>query len=483
MTIYPVKASGWLSTSLSVDERGVLRHSGIVPVNDVFYPLWGHRHNILLLFGGFGSGKSVWNCQDLIEKCRTDKYFKCYYGRKIFDTVRGSCFDTLADTIEDMGLRDEFSYSRANTSSMVITHIRTGNKFIPFGSDKPDKLKSIKDPTHIWCEEFDQFDEKDFQVLLPRLRTQKAITQFVASFNTSPVHERHWVLKYFFPGLYTGDDKPDQDFIDLIESLDIHKAFANYTDNYFIDQEDYRKKLLLAAGGNPRLFEAIANGAWGVTENDKPWLYDFEYKKHVKDKVQFLPTFPVYLSFDFNNDPFGCTAYQMSPQKGGKDSFIHIIKEFSGKFKLQEMCQRIKTTFPASILYVTGDRSGQNEDLGRNQSLYKMIAGYLQISDKNMNLNTINLEHADSRYLCNTMFFHYPEFIIDKHGCPNLIKQCEMARLDDKSKKPHQLLKDREQYKMDEFDSMRYFLQTYFNEYITKTYLNALNQKMNKKLM
>lgn len=477
MILYPVKASNWVKSDLSVDERSVLLRSGIVPVNDKFLPLWHTPKELELLRGGRGGGKSTEVFKKKIHKCISTPYFKCYYGRKVFDTVRGSCFATLVACIEEMGLAHEFDYSKANTSSMIVTHKETGNQFIPFGSDKAEKLKSIKDPTDIVCEEFDQFTFDDFKDIYPTLRYEGAFCQFTAMFNTHGVDTMHWIIKVFFPELYTDDDKSD---FDIIKKIDVLSLFVNYTDNYFIDQGDYSNKLWLACGGNMRLYEAIANGAWGVTENDRPWLYNFDYRKHVRDKIVFLPTYPVYLSFDFNNDPFGCTAYQMSPQKGQKDSFIHIIREFSGKFKLEEMCQRIRTTFPGSIFYVTGDRSGNNEDLGRNQSLYKMIAGHLRVSDRNMHLNTVNLEHADSRYLCNTMLWHYPNLFIDKSTCPNLIKQCEIARLDDKSKKPHQLLKDREMYKMDEFDSMRYFFQTYFNEYVTKTYINALNSQKQK---
>lgn len=475
MQLHPVKASGWFNTDLTADERKALLNSGIVPVNDKLYDSWNDTSKIQLYRGGRGGGKSEFVFQKLVNECINYPYFKCLYGRKTFETVRDSCFATLVAVIEGMGLKSEFHYSTANTSSMIVTHIPTGNKFIPFGSDKPEKIKSIKDPTHIFCEEFiggkDEFTFDDFKEIFPTLRTDKAPTQFIAAFNTHSVYTDHWVIKLFFPDDYTGDDTSVTDFV---VGKPVSRVFVNFTDNYFIDQEEYRQTLWMASGGNQRLFEGMANGAWGVMENDRPWLYNFDHAKHTRETLPFMPTYPVYLSFDFNNDPFGCTAYQMSPQKGGAGCFIHIIKEFTGKMKLDEMCMRIKTAFPASIFYVTGDRSGNNEDLGRNQSLYKMIGAYLQISDKNMNLNTTNLEHADSRYLCNTMFYHYPNLLISRTGCPNLIKQCEIARIDDKSKKPHHLLKDREVYKMDEFDSMRYFFQTYFNTWVTNTYINAL---------
>lgn len=173
----PIKASEWFT--FTEPDRELLKSIGAVPVNDVFYELWGNRNPINLLRGGYGSGKSVGIAQDLIEKALTDSYFKCYFGRKVYEDIRESVFATIVETIEDLGVQKYFHYSTAQTSTMVI-NCANGNKFIPFGAKDPNQLKSIKDPTHFWCEEFDQFfwgdDERpaDFALIYPRLRTSNA---------------------------------------------------------------------------------------------------------------------------------------------------------------------------------------------------------------------------------------------------------------------------------------------------------------------
>lgn len=478
--LFPAKASNWLSADFEPEERDILIRSGIVPVNDALLDEWGNKSNIRLYYGGYGSGKSVFIAQDLINKCLHDDYFKCYYGRKVFDTVRGSQFETITEVIEDLHLQRYFKYSKADNSSMIIHCRVNGNKFVPFGGDKADKLKSIKDPTHIWCEEFDQFEDGegdrqgDFQLLYPRLRTSKAKTEFIGSFNTAPVFENHWILKYFFQNLYKGEDKPEQWFTEMFANVDISYCFANYTDNHFINHEEYYRSLQLASGGSKTLLNAIAAGAWGVSDNKNPWLYAFSRDKHVRQSLPFLPSFDVYLSFDFNNDPFACTAWQMSPDFGRSGSFIHCIKEFSGYIKVEEMCERIKAYFPASIFHLTGDRSGQNADIGRNQTLYQIIASLLGISKKLVDLNTYNLEHSDSRLFLNSMFANYPNLLISEEGCPGLIRQCQNAKVDATSNKPGHLLKDRGLYKNDEFDAMRYFFQTYLHQWAKKVYLRVL---------
>lgn len=468
MTLQPVKASGWLATELSKEERIILSKNGIVPINDIFFDSWEVRDQIQFYYGGRGGGKSVFIFQKLINQCRNDEYFKCFYGRKIFDTIRESCFATLVASIEDMGLKQEFRYSNTKNGSMVVTHIPTGNQFIPFGADNAKKLKSIKDPTVVYCEEFEEFEFDDFKELLPTLRTEKAETSLIAAFNTHNIFLDNWLIKLFFPDRYEGEEATDDQ---LLKGMTVYKLFVNYYNNHFIDQESYKQVLWLAAGGKTALFEGMANGDFGVRENNAPWLFSYNEKKHVKSTLPFLPSYPVYLSFDFNRMPVTCTAYQMSPTIGGRNSFVHAIREFKGNIQLQELCARIKAAYPYSILYVTGDASGNRGDVGfdsKNATYYSMIKSYLNLNSRQFYLNKKNLEHHDSRLICNTLLNQYPNFYISKEGCPGLIRDCEIAMVDDKSDKPGKLKKDRELYKMDLFDGFRYFIQTYFKDYVDR---------------
>jgi phage terminase large subunit len=461
----PVPASQWVT--IEPHKRELLSQYGGVAVNDVFLPLWNSDSKIKLSRGSRGSGKSEVVVDKWLDECLTQPYMKGLYGRKIYDQVRGSCFDSFVAGIKKNKLQNYFTFSEANTSSMIIT-CYNGNKLIPFGSDNASKLKSTKDPTHIWLEEADQFEYEDFMEILPTLRTTRGKNELWMTFNSYAVHPKHWLLKVFYPDQYLWDYNEGQDLEHVTGFFDVA---STYRDNYFIDREEYERQLRIASGGSQMIYEGLANGAWGADENKNPWLFNFDSVKHVKE-LPFLPRYPVYLSFDFNNDPFACTAYQMSPTKGGSQDFVHCIREFSGSYKIEDMCQRIKAAFPASILHVTGDRSGKNAELGRNQTLYQTIAAHLKLNEKLLDLNNTNLEHADSRTLCNLLLANYPNFYIDK-SCTNLIRQCSAARCDEKSSKPSQLLKDRGQYKNDEFDSFRYFCQTYFNEFVKRVYTVA----------
>lgn len=202
--------------------------------------------------------------------------------------------------------------------------------------------------------------------------------QFAMSFN--PVAETHWLRHTFFH-----QDDRHAVHPDFKGALLLNRS--TYEDNEFIDRQAYLATLMMSAAGNKNVIRVNVNGDWGVEENDNPWLYNWDEDKFVRN-IPFMRSYDVYLSFDFNNDPFACLAWQMSPQKGLPQSFLHCINEFTGSYKIEDMCQRIKSTYPGSILHVTGDKSGSNEDVGRNQTLYQSIASLLGISVKQLDLNT-----------------------------------------------------------------------------------------------
>lgn len=412
-------------------------------------------------YGGRGSGKSEFIAQKLILRCCLPEYFKCIYSRKHHDHIRESQFSLLKKWIKNFGLEDEF---RILESRMNIVHIPTGNSFVAKGVDDPEKVKSIDEPSHLWCEELPEFDIADFLALDKSIRTAKTKPQTIVSFN--PVMLSSWVRGHFFH-----PEDPHAPNIAFGNILTICRT--TFRDNVFIDQEAYYKTLLLGASGDPNRIRVDVEGDWGMMDNQNPWLYNFKRDKHVAD-VQFLPTYPVYLSFDFNRDPITCSAWQMSPGFVGPSPFIHCIQEFSGQVQLRDLCLMIQTAFPASILFVTGDSSGNKGDIGydtRHASAYKMIQSFLHLSEKQMNQNTSNLEHENSRLLCNAMFYHFSGLRISPK-CKILISDCEIAAVDDDAKKPNMLKKDRGVYKMDLFDSLRYMFQRYCWDYVKKRFLN-----------
>lgn len=415
----------------------------------------------MVLFGGRGSAKSSFAYRKYVLRCFKNEYFKCGYVRKHFSDIRDSMFAGIKNAIKDLGLEDNFKIYESDYR-IVCTN---GNSFIPKGCDDPEKTKGLEECSHLLIDEITELEEKDFTTLNELLRTSRTKTQTLVMFN--PIMETHWVRKFFFHP----DDRfsPNPAFGENIKIV-----HSTLWDNNFINREDYHRDLLLSAAGNENRIRVNIKGDWGLPENDAPWLYSFDETKHVKDKLPYLRTWYVYLSFDFNREPVTCVAFQKSPSIGMPDSFLHFLKEFGGNYQLKELCTRIRAFFPGAIFFVTGDRTGKNGNVGfeqRHATYYTMIQKYLRLTDKQMHIEGKNMEHNDSRNLINTLLYNMPKIYISKEGCPNTIQDCLLAQVDDKSNTPGKIKKDRDMFKMDYFDCFRYPFQTYYADYANKVYL------------
>lgn len=423
----------------------------------------------IIAYGGRGSSKTDTLYLKYLLELFQPYYFRLAYINKELSAIRDAQYAGFKRVAKRVGLYD---YLKFYDGDYRVINLTNGNALIPKGMDDPEKTKGLDGISAIWWDEINKGLEKDYQALNELLRSPQAeYLQFALSFN--PVSENHWLRHHFF------DPNNRHKLHDRYKGKAL-LHHSTYKDNEFIDRESYLQTLLDGAAGDEQKIQVNVHGDWGNEENKSPWLFNFDRKKHVKDTITFLPSFPVYLSFDFNREPFTCVASQMSVNKGFNGSFIHHIKEFIGDMQIDEMCEQIKATFPHSDLFVTGDCSGNKKDLtytSRNTTAYSLIQQHLKLGDRQMMLNTRNLEHSDSRRLMNQMLYHYPNIYFSKDGCPNLINDCEIAEVDEKSNKPGHLKKDRDKFKMDLFDGLRYFYQTHFNDFFKNDFNRLLSAK------
>lgn len=416
----------------------------------VFHKLNAAQTRFVINYGGTASGKSFGAAQkEVLKSC--EKPHITLVIRKVGSTLRDSVIPSFRRRISEFKLNEYFRY---NKTDRELTNIVTGSRILFRGLDDPEKMKSFEGLTRIMIEEASELEFEDFTEVNRRIRGVKNI-QITLNFN--PIHEEHWLKKHFF----------DQE---IPNTTLIH---STYKDNPFLTPED-AEQIEQMRLFNYNQYRVYALGEWGLTENGNPWLHAFDAEKHVKP-VAFKKEYPIYLSFDFNISPVSCLVWQMSPAKGYPESFVHCIDEFAVDVQLNELCRQIKAKYPVSIMYVTGDASGANSNVGfeqRHQTFYKMIQSYLRLSDKQMNINSRNMEHNDSRNLCNTMLFNYPNIFISPK-CKKLLNDVQIATVDDTKIKAGVLKKDRGTYKMDVFDCFRYFMQTYFKEYAEKVYFSG----------
>lgn len=464
----PVKASGWFNSGLSKEEQKTLIKAGITPINDIFFDLWGNKSPIVIFYGGYGSGKSVFKQTDLIQKCRTEPYFKCFYGRKILEDVRGSVHSKYISVIKDNNLEHEFDFSEQPNGSMVIKHIATGNSFLPFGASKPDSLKSIDDPTHFDLEEMDQLTLKDFAIILSRLRTEKGYLQLYGAFNTAAVMPDHWILKVLFPE-NTADTAESKELAELIEKMGVTKRFCNYTDNYFIDQEDYYNKLKLAAGGDAVLLSATAKGDWGTIRGENPFASEYRPEKHESLEAGFRKEIPIRISIDFNLNPFAVTFSHIWRDDSGEHAHIFDELSISGG-SIPKMIDSIKARY-GPYLYMaqmTGDYMGNKGEISQrdNASLYIQLLQGLGMGKHQLKV-VPNPTHENSRADVNFFLFKFPDFKVNPKTCPNTCMDMRTVQVDVFGSIIKRNRADLTQ-RADHLDTVRYLINTFLKKWILK---------------
>lgn len=214
--------------------------------NPLFRPyLTDNTHRYLILYGGAGSGKSVFAVQRFLYRLLTLPLCNILVVRAVAATNRDSTYALFRQVISRWGLSELFS---CKDSDLRIS-CANGNSVIFKGLDDTEKLKSITFPkgelTDIWIEEASEVLEEDFNQLDVRLRGKGAHKQMVLTFN--PVSVLHWLKLRFF-------DRQDPRALVLK---------STYKDNQFLD-EDYKRTLEGYKDTDPYYYSVYCLGEWGV---------------------------------------------------------------------------------------------------------------------------------------------------------------------------------------------------------------------------
>jgi len=210
--------------------------------------------------------------------------------RKVFRTLKDSCFTELKWAINRLGVQD---YWDIKESPLEMTYIPTGQKIYFRGLDDPLKVTSITVEKGalcwMWIEEaYEIMKESDFDMLDESIRGQVPeglFKQITLTFN--PWNEHHWIKKRFF------DAPPDPDILAMT---------TNYLMNEFLDEAD-RKVFETMKKNNPRRYRVAGLGEWGIVEglifeNWEEKEFDLEDIKKIKGIKSAFG-----LDFGYTNDP------------------------------------------------------------------------------------------------------------------------------------------------------------------------------------
>jgi len=213
--------------------------------NDVYLPNINNYTRTQIVFGGSGSGKSVFIAQRaVIWILNGDRNF--LVCRQVGRTTRKSVFNEIVKVINDWGLRDLFNI---NKTDGVIT-CTNGYQFIFIGLDDPEKIKSITPSkgviTDIWIEEATETYESTVKELIKRQRGGSDDVKKTITLTFNPILQSHWIYKTYFSTINWADKQTEykSDDLTILKTWYIHNRFLtpddvrdleNETDKYYHD--------------------------------------------------------------------------------------------------------------------------------------------------------------------------------------------------------------------------------------------------------
>ena len=250
---------------------------------------WNFKGRYRVCKGSRGSKKSKTTALFFIYSMMKYPGANLLVVRKVYRTLKDSCFTDLKWAINILGVQDYWSVKE---SPLEIIYISTGQKILFRGLDDPLKVTSITVETgHLcwaWIEEAYEINkEQDFNMLDESIRgtvEEPLYKQITLTFN--PWNERHWLKKRFFD----------------VEDENIMAKTTNYMCNEWLDDSD--KKLFEdMKKNNPRRYQVAGLGNWGIVEglvyeNWRELEFDVnEISKRKGVKSAFG------LDFGYTNDP------------------------------------------------------------------------------------------------------------------------------------------------------------------------------------
>ena len=420
-----------------------------IRINDVYIPLYSDANRYLVLYGGSGSGKSVFASQKILTRLLTEKKHRFLCIRKVATTLRSSVFQRFFDLITDLGLYSEFDIHK---SEMRFTHKPTGNELLMVGLDDVERLKSIEGITGMWVEEATELSAGDFDQIDLRLRGEtEEYKQIMLTFN--PIAESHWLKKRFFDS-------------NLDNCTTLRTTFQ---DNLFIDDE-YRRVLEQKASVSPNLYRIYYLGEWGKEDVQRPYCQNFNRDKHISERAVFNPNLPVIFSLDFNVEPFVCEAAHIWTDSTGNHfhNFKELVIEKNGD--VPAMCDLIENTFGLSVIAnaeFTGDAMQRKREITQKNNIdaWRMIDARFRLG-RRLKVPRSNPPVRENRHLINAIHAFHTDFVIHP-SCQKLIYDCQFVEADEEGsiiKKS----RDKENQKSDALDCHRYMCNSYLYDFFER---------------
>jgi len=411
-------------------------------INEVFWECLTTDKRYVHSYGGRGSGKSRQEAIGFVLGILRPEYFKGVLVREVQDTIRHSQFAEIKAVIESAQLENRIEI---NESRMEFTCPATGNMIISRGLKKSRttdtaRFKSITDPTIVWIEESEEISKIDYEKIDGSVRKKNAKCQIRFTYNTN-IEPDHWIRKEFH--------NPQRS-----DTFYLHTTYLVNVDNLDAQYIVSRESMSIS---NPERYAVDVRGHWGSKKVIRPFATQYDPVKHRKECV-LQPNRTIYLSLDFNIDPFAFNFYHVWEDVNG--FHLHAFDEMTiDGGSLPEAASQIHAKYKHLLhnFHITGDYNGNNKNMqsAKHESNYRMLVRLLKISEKQLELHR-NPFHENSRSDTNFMLGHAEDVRIGLN-CLNLERDLRLVEVDT-NEKIIKSNRNKEEQKADHLDDFRYLV-------------------------
>lgn len=274
---------------------------------------WNFKGRYRVVKGSRGSKKSKTTALWIIYNMMKYKGANTLVVRKVFRTLKDSCFSDLQWAINKLKAS---SYWELKSNPMEIIYKPTGQKILFRGLDDPLKITSISVSNGslcwVWLEEaYEITDENAFDMLDESIRgivEEPLFKQITITLN--PWNSKHWIKKRFF-------DNEDKSILALT---------TTYKCNEWLDKSDIEKFEYMRIH-NPKRYQVAGEGRWGIIDGlvYENWIErEFDWREIVK-REDVRAVFG--LDFGYTSDPtaFFCAILDL------KQKEIYVFDEIYKK--------------------------------------------------------------------------------------------------------------------------------------------------------
>ncbi len=432
---------------------------------DAWVYLTDNQTNEIIYGGAAGGGKSYLGCVWHITRRITYPGSRGMIGRAKIAVLEQSTLITYFRVADDMGYRQgiDFIYnSQKHTITWRNGSVTILKDLFLYPSDPEFTSLGSTEYTDVFIDEITEITQKAHDIVNSRIRYKLSefnlIPKTLATCNPSP----GWVKETF---VTDKDGRPIK--------LPSYQKFvtALVTDNpdiAFVDLYSQQLRRMNSEYDKARLLF----GDWEVSPKaSNPFAFQFNESKHTCAPLPFDHNKQLFISMDFNLEPFCVTFHHV-----WRDSIIHwhVINEAEIKpGSIPAMVDLIQMMYASSIpnARLTGDAMGKRGEIGErdNASLYTQLKRGLRLHDGQLQLPA-NPTHENSRADCNYLLYHSakdnPEFDFKIYtNCKNTIRDLKSVQCDAFGsiiKKDRKDLNQRADY----IDTFRYLCNTFLKPHI-----------------